>query len=296
MVGLITPVGAVLAGRMYTPGYEVLAGADTFETGTAGSWGGIANGNAGLLTAGIAIRSSKALQYRIALPSGISAALMYGFKNSGYIDLDKRFYAANVMYKANGFNVGVGYNNGQDQDGNSGLISTVIGGSYETGPFKFFAGYLKQKNENSVVVPLLTSLTWDAGIAPTLAAQPAALQAALRQLLRQYPETETSSSMPTAIASACITRSATAASWVRSAVKTTRLHSTTMPPNMRSATITTCPSAPTSTPFWRISRMKIKHNTHRAQPVLRAASPAMAASPARRFRSACATGFKLETL
>ncbi|MGV8897661.1 MAG: porin [Burkholderiaceae bacterium] len=181
MVGLITPVGAVLAGRMYTPGYEVLAGADTFETGTAGSWGGISNGNAGLLTAGIAIRSSKSLQYRIELPSGISAALMYGFKNSGYIDLDKRFYAANVMYKANGLKVGVGYNNGQDQDGNSGLISTVIGGSYETGPFKFFAGYLKQKNENSVVVPLLTSLTWDAGIAPTLTAQPAALQAALRQ-------------------------------------------------------------------------------------------------------------------
>ncbi|MEO8600530.1 MAG: porin, partial [bacterium] len=181
MVGLITPVGAVLAGRMYTPGYEVLAGADTFETGTAGSWGGIANGNAGLLTAGIAIRSSRSLQYRIELPSGISAALMYGFKNSGYIDLDKRFYAANVMYKANGFKVGVGYNNGQDQDGNSGLISTVIGGSYETGPFKFFGGYMNQRNENSVVVPLLTSLTWDAGIAPTLTTQPAALQAALRQ-------------------------------------------------------------------------------------------------------------------
>lgn len=180
MVGMVTPVGAVLAGRMYTPGYEVLAGADTFETGTAGSWGGITSGPAGLLTAGIAIRSSKAVQYRIALPNGISAALMYGFKNSGYIDLDKRFYAANLMYKANGLNVGVGYNNGQDQDGRSGLISTVIGGSYQTGPFKFFAGYLKQKNDNSVVVPLLTSLTWDAGIAPTLAAQPAALQAALR--------------------------------------------------------------------------------------------------------------------
>ncbi|MGV8894486.1 MAG: porin [Burkholderiaceae bacterium] len=181
MVGLITPVGAVLAGRMYTPGYEVFAGADPFETGTAGTWGNITGGSGGLLTAGIAIRSSRSLQYRIVLPNGISAALMYGFKNSGYIDLDNRFYSANIMYKANGFKVGVGYNNGQDQDGNSGLISTVAGGSYETGPFKFFAGYLKQKNENSVVVPLLTRLTWDAGIAPKLAAQPAALQAALRQ-------------------------------------------------------------------------------------------------------------------
>ncbi|NMM37697.1 MAG: porin [Glaciimonas sp.] len=180
MVGMITPVGAVLAGRMYTPGYEVFAAADTFETGTAGTWGGITGGSGGLLTAGIAIRSSRSVQYRIQLPSGISAALMYGFKNSGYIDLDKRFYAANVMYKANGLNVGLGYNNGQDQNGNSGLISTILGGSYETGPFKFFAGYLNQRNENSVVVPLLTSLTWDAGIAPTLTAQPAALQSALR--------------------------------------------------------------------------------------------------------------------
>lgn len=169
MVGLITPVGAVLAGRMYTPAYEVLAGADTFETGTAGSWGGITIGPGGLLTAGIAIRSSKSVQYRIELPSGISAALMYGFKDSGYIDTDKRFYAANVMYKANGLKVGVGYNNGQDQDGNSGLISTAIGGSYETGPMKFFAGYLKQKNENSVLIPKLDD-AWDKIIAPGLIA------------------------------------------------------------------------------------------------------------------------------
>ncbi|HEY5799922.1 MAG TPA: porin, partial [Burkholderiaceae bacterium] len=31
MVGLITPVGAVLMGRMYTPGYEVFNMADAFE-------------------------------------------------------------------------------------------------------------------------------------------------------------------------------------------------------------------------------------------------------------------------
>lgn len=182
MVGLVTPVGAILAGRMYTPGYEVFAGADTFETGMAGSWGGITAGTGGLLTAGIAIRSDKALQYRIQLPNGISAALMYGFKNSGYIGQDKRFYSANVKYKANGFDVGVGYNNGEDQNGNSGLISTAIGGSYETGPFKFFGGYLKQKNENSVVIPLLTSQIWDANIAKSssVASLPAPLQAALR--------------------------------------------------------------------------------------------------------------------
>lgn len=182
MVGLVTPVGAILAGRMYTPGYEVFAGADTFETGMAGSWGGITSGAGGLLTAGIAIRSDKALQYRIQLPNGISAALMYGFKDSGYIGQDKRFYSANVKYKANGFDVGAGYNNGEDQNGNSGLITTAIGGSYTAGDMKFFAGYLKQKNDNSVVIPLLTNQIWDKGIAlsPSVASLPAPLRAALR--------------------------------------------------------------------------------------------------------------------
>jgi predicted porin len=176
LVGLVTPVGAILAGRMYTPAYEVFAAADTFETGTAGSWGGVALGSGGILAAGIAIRSDKALQYRIALPNGISAALMYGFKNSGYIGLDDKFWAANVMYKANGFNLGLGHNYGTDQNGNKGLVTTTLGGSYETGAMKFFAGYEAMKNDNSVLIPVLAN-AWDSQIAPALIAKggPAAL-------------------------------------------------------------------------------------------------------------------------
>ena len=164
MVGLVTPVGAILAGRMYTPAYEVFAAADTFETGTAGSWSSVTQGSGGLLTAGVAIRSDKALQYRIALPNGISAALMYGFKNSGYIGLDDKFWAANVMYKANGFNLGLGHNHGNDQNGNKGLVTTTLGGSYETGAMKFFAGYQAMKNDNSVLIPVFNT-----ALAPTFA-------------------------------------------------------------------------------------------------------------------------------
>jgi predicted porin len=154
MVGLVTPVGAVLLGRMYTPGYEVFNAADVFESGTAAGWGGIVGGTGGLVTAGIAIRSDKALQYRIELPNGIMASLMYGTEKSGYIGLDKRFYAGNVRYKANGWDVGAGYNNGTDQTGESGLITTTLGGSYAVDNMKFFAGYHKQKNENSVIIKL----------------------------------------------------------------------------------------------------------------------------------------------
>ena len=174
MVGLVTPVGAVLLGRMYTPGYEVFNAADTFESGTAAGWGGIVGGTGGLLTAGIAIRSDKALQYRIELPNGIIASLMYGTEKSGYIGLDKRFYAGNVRYKANGWDVGAGYNNGTDQDGESGLITTTLGGSYAVDNMKFFAGYHKQKNDNSVIIKFA-----NAQLAPTFAAFGPALGASL---------------------------------------------------------------------------------------------------------------------
>ncbi|MFD2270498.1 porin [Undibacterium arcticum] len=169
MVGLVTPVGAILAGRQYTPAYEVFAAADAFETGTAGTWGGVTLGAGGLLTANVAIRSDKALQYRIQLPNGIGAAVMYGFKNSGYIGLDDKFYAANLRYKANGFDVGAGYNHGTDQNGNRGLVTSIIGGSYTTGAMKFFAGVEKAQNDNSVLIPVFNA-AWDTQIAPALIA------------------------------------------------------------------------------------------------------------------------------
>ncbi len=174
MVGLITPGGAVMIGRMYTPAYEVFAAADAFEAGTGGGWGGIVGGTGGLLTAGITIRSDKSIQYRMELPSGFGAAVMYGVEKSGYVGLDKKMWSANAKYKANGFDVGLGYGRGTDQVGNPGLITTTIGGSYSTGDMKFFAGYHKQRNENSVIIRVAND-----ALAPTFAAFGPALGGAL---------------------------------------------------------------------------------------------------------------------
>lgn len=185
MVGLITPVGAVLAGRMYTPAYEIFNAADTFESGMAGSWGGITGGTGGLLTTGMAIRSNKSVQYRIELPNGIGGALMYGFKNSGYIGLDKDFLAGNIKYKANGFDVGIGYNRGTNTDGSTGLETTTFGGSYSVDAFKFFAGYQIMKNENSILLPAFFGI-WDTEITPGLKAGgvPAPVVAAWTSIFR----------------------------------------------------------------------------------------------------------------
>ena len=151
----------------------------------AGSWGGITGGTGGLLTSGMAIRSNKALQYRIELPNGIAASLMYGFKNSGYVGLDDKFIAGMVKYKANGFDAGIGYNRGTNMDGTTGLITTTAGGSYSTGDFKFFAGYQAMKNENSILLPVFYD-AWDKEIGASLKAAgvPAPVLAAWTSIFR----------------------------------------------------------------------------------------------------------------
>lgn len=152
MVGLITPGGAFLLGRMYTPGYEVFAASDVFESGTAGTWGGITGGTAGFTALGADIRSSKSIQYRIATPSGFGGSLMYGTKGSGYLNRYNKFLGASATYKANGWDVGIGHNRGYDQSDRVSLVTTTVGGSYTTGDVKLFAGYHQQRNDNSVLL------------------------------------------------------------------------------------------------------------------------------------------------
>ncbi len=181
MVGLITPAGAFLLGRMYTPGYEVFAAGDTFESGTAGQWGNITGGTAGFTALGADIRSDKAFQYRIATPTGFGAALMYGVKNSGYLGLYNRFLGMNLTYKANGLDVGFGHNRGTDSNDLKSLTTTTLAGSYTVGAVKLFAGVHDQKNPNSALLKTYIG-AWDGSIAPSLAPLGAATAAALRNI------------------------------------------------------------------------------------------------------------------
>ncbi|MFT5642620.1 MAG: putative porin [Janthinobacterium sp.] len=171
MVGLITPVGAVLLGRMYTPGYEVFAAADAFESGTAGQWGNVTGGAAGFTALGADIRSDNAIQYRIVHPSGLGGAFMYGAQDSGYIGLYKKFLAANVVYKANGWDVGIGHNRGYDMKNNTSLTTTTVGGSYSLNNMKFFAGYHDQRDRHSGLLDTYIA-GYDNSIAPALARNP----------------------------------------------------------------------------------------------------------------------------
>ncbi|MES2152713.1 MAG: porin [Pseudomonadota bacterium] len=172
MVGLITPGGAIMIGRMYTPGYEVFAAADVFETGTAGTWGGITGGSAGFTALGADIRSQKSVQYRFATPAGWGGSAMYGVKGSGYLGRYNKFEGLALTYKANGLDVGVGHNRGYDQNDQVSLVTSTIGGSYviPDSNLKVFAGYHDQRNRHSVLLADYTA-AYNGVIAPGIAAQ-----------------------------------------------------------------------------------------------------------------------------
>lgn len=171
MVGLVTPVGGFLLGRQYTPAYEITAISDTFETGSAGGWGSITGGTSALYTPGVAIRTSNAIQYRLQLPIGLAASLMYSPERqaSGSLGVSNRFLGGMVKYEANGFNVGIGYNTEKDPFGNKSLRTGVVGGSYTMGKMKVFAGYMNMKNDNPslafALTPTITSALGTAGAA-----------------------------------------------------------------------------------------------------------------------------------
>lgn len=171
MVGMITPVGAILLGRQYTPAYEIGAISDTFETGTVGGWGGITTGTSALYTPGVAIRANNAIQYRMQMPNGLGVSLMYSpeDRGTGSLGVSNRFVGGNVRYHANGFNVGIGYNREDDAFGARSLRTGVVGGSYTMGNMKFFAGYMSMKNDNPSIgfalTPTITAALGAAGAA-----------------------------------------------------------------------------------------------------------------------------------
>src|SRR5450830_1502900 len=154
MVGLITPVGAFLAGRQYTPVYEVAAMADTFEAGTAAGWGQVLQGAGGILTTGAAIRANNSLQYRLE-KDGLGMSLMAARTQTGSLNLSKSFYGGNLRFKNETWNVGAGYQKEQDQNGQSSLTTLLTGGSLTIENVKLFAGYARMRNSHSPIVPLL---------------------------------------------------------------------------------------------------------------------------------------------
>lgn len=127
-VGLVTPVGAVLAGRQYTPAYEIFGGFDAMKTESALSAGQVAS-----IPSSVDIRVSNAIQYRIQL-AGLTGSVMYSAGEAAGSTSFNRLWGTMVSYKTTGYSVGAGYNTRNNERGQKSLTNSVIGATADVGP------------------------------------------------------------------------------------------------------------------------------------------------------------------
>jgi len=158
-IGLITPFGAVIAGRQYTPGFEILNRFNSFADSTAGQMG--------QEYSTLTIRANNAIQYRAEL-HGFTLSLMYGFGGTELVRGERGadpqrgddFYGANFQYATKTFSVGIGYNHNyvltrnDPTNARTGMETLNIGGTYTAGPARLFVQYMSRQNDNPIVTPL----------------------------------------------------------------------------------------------------------------------------------------------
>ena len=154
-LGLVTPFGAILAGRQYTPAFEVNATFDSMNTQSGLSAGQIAS-----FPPSLDIRLNNTLQYRIQ-KDGLTANLMYGFGEADTATTSgvNRFYGFMAMYKGDGYSVGVAYNTRKNDVGQKSLTNTALGASMQVGPGTVSTLYLTNKDNNPSVNSIRSNTT-----------------------------------------------------------------------------------------------------------------------------------------
>ncbi|MDO9142680.1 porin [Rhodoferax sp.] len=176
-VGMITPVGAVLAGRMYTPAFETNSMFDIMETQS-----GLAAGQIVAFPAVLEIRKSNALQYRI-VKDGFSGSLMYALGDNGEAANDKsKMLGFNASYKASNFAVGLGYNAAKNELGQDSLKTTVLGASMTMNAHKVSGMVIQITDDNPSNMTTIGTLLVAGGLPGTVAS---AIQNAYTQALKQ---------------------------------------------------------------------------------------------------------------
>ncbi len=124
-VGLVTPYGAVLVGRQYTPGFETVAAFDVMAVQSSLSATQIV-----AFPPAVDIRMSNVLAYRAEL-NGFSGTLAWAPGEAQATT--GRYAAAGAMYKNERFSLGAAYNTRDNERGAQSLTSTVLGGAVNIG-------------------------------------------------------------------------------------------------------------------------------------------------------------------
>jgi predicted porin len=141
-LGLVTPVGGILAGRMYTPAYELNANFDIMKTESS-----LAAGQVGSFPPTIDIRLSNSLAYRIQA-AGFTGSAMYSLGEVSGSASKGRFWGLMGMYKGSGFSAGAAFNTKNNELGSKSLTTKIIGGSVNIGAGALNAMYAQIKDNN----------------------------------------------------------------------------------------------------------------------------------------------------
>lgn len=132
-VGLVTPVGAVLAGRQYTPAYEMFYLFDAMQTESSLSAAQVAT-----LPAAVDIRKNNAIAYRIQ-KDGITATLHYAFGETPGATSNGSYVSANAYYKADSYAFGAAYGANKNAQGEKSLSNVTVGAYLDVGPGRLSA-------------------------------------------------------------------------------------------------------------------------------------------------------------
>jgi len=160
--GLITPFGAIIAGRQYTPGYEVAVKFNSFFDSFAGNPGQLETVN---------LRANNAVQYRAEL-KGFTLSAMYGFGGAEGSSLFPNtrtervnvasgddFWGINLQYATPNFGIAGAYQQNRTvtyskpTENQKGLETYNLGGWVSFGPVKLYGQYMHSENSNPVLSP-----------------------------------------------------------------------------------------------------------------------------------------------
>ena len=168
-VGLVTPFGAILAGRQYTPAFEISNRYDAFANASAASPGQIVG-----IPAGIDIRESNSVVYRVEM-AGFYGTGYYAFGEQAGSSKGGRLVGINGGYQTGRFGVGIGYNERTNSAGLKSLNSLIAGANFDAGVANLFAmyGVIKEPNGSSapelragLIAGGVPSVLVDTGILP----------------------------------------------------------------------------------------------------------------------------------
>jgi predicted porin len=139
-VGVVTPAGAVLGGRQYSPAFATFGRFDPHLAGNVG------NALATLtVPTGIEVRIDNSVQY---------VAEMGGFRFNAMVAAGEgavgaaKFWGLSAGYASGPFDIQLAHQRRKTSEGLDSLENTILGASYQWGDFKFTGMYLTAKDKH----------------------------------------------------------------------------------------------------------------------------------------------------